>query len=259
MNGEDGQAFLVQNMDPEDSQREIDEGKQEINPGEGGFTGGEIIPAVGVGTGLQIVHGGVDFHGDAEVGEAAGEDERVLIRDGDVVGFREGNRGIREGVEGEDEIDGVGLEGAGDLGVVDLVEDVKPGIASAEEETEAGEVEGGGVGGEGDGGDPEFETAPVSEAELVQGDDATCIVANLGGSNFSDYECRRNEEEEKKKKKDINVDGVDHLHLHLHHHHRKTEESSDLPLPSLPFPSSTLDRHHSASGRSGAIFFFLFN
>ncbi|KAK6935621.1 hypothetical protein RJ641_035776 [Dillenia turbinata] len=46
-----------------------------------------------------------------------------------------------EAIEGVDEFDGVGVESAGDLRVFDLLEDMEPGVASAEEEADLGEID----------------------------------------------------------------------------------------------------------------------
>lgn len=171
MNGKNGQAFLVQNVDPESCQGEIDEGKEEINPGQNSFTGGEIIAAGGRALALQVVHGRADGHRNFELREAIGEDQCVLVGGRDVVVLGEGDGAGGDGVESEDELDGVGLEDTGNLGVGDLLEDVNPSVAGAKEETQFGEVAIVGVQGEGDGRAVELEAATGSEAELVEGDD----------------------------------------------------------------------------------------
>lgn len=137
------------------------------------------------------------MHGNLEIGKAVGEDESVLIRGRDVVGISKSNGAGRKGVEGEEEFDGVGSEGTGELGVVDLLEDVKPTVTGAEEKTQSGELERGRVGGEGDGGNVEKEAAAMSEAELIQGDDAPHILPNLRGSDLTYYYHTPTNEEKK--------------------------------------------------------------
>lgn len=81
----------------------------------------------------------MDGHGDFEIGDAVAEDESELIG----VVFVEGGVGAvgeLEFVEGEDGFDEGGLEGAGDFGVGDLFEDLDPGVAGTEEESDFGEV-----------------------------------------------------------------------------------------------------------------------
>lgn len=182
----DSQPLLIQNIYPNTGQTEIGEREEEVNPGKNGPTGGEIIAAVGFA--VEVVHGGSDGHGDLEVGEAVGEDEGVLVG---VVVEVEGVEAVgvvSEGVEGVDGLEEVGSEGAGDLAVLDLLEDVEPGVAGAEEEAEPGEVEVGVGVGEGDFGDVEFEAAAVGETELVQGDDGAVVRADVGETDLGQGE-----------------------------------------------------------------------
>lgn len=94
-------------------------------------------------------------------------------------------------VEGENDFDEVGLEDAGDVEVLDLVEDVQPCVAGGEEEGELRKVEVGGVG-DGDGGDVELEDAGVCESEFVKGDYGSCVGSDSGladlGSDGSNKE-----------------------------------------------------------------------
>lgn len=81
-----------------------------------------------------------------------------------------------KGIESVDLLDEGGVEGAGDVGVLDLGEDVEPGIPGAEEEAEVGGINGVGArAGEGDVGDIELEAALVSETEFVEGDDGAIV------------------------------------------------------------------------------------
>ena len=96
-----------------------------------------------------------------------------------------------EFVEGEDLLDEIGLERARDLAADDLVEDVDPGVAGAEEEPDLFEV---GFGfsvrvREGDSGDVEFEAARVGEPELVEGDRGAGVGSDLCGSDLGDCGC----------------------------------------------------------------------
>ena len=171
MDSKNSRSLLVQDIDPKGGHNEIDEGEQEVNPRKNCFTSREIIAAVGSAS-FQIVHRGADVHGDLELREAIGEDESVLIGGGLGVGEIEGGGGgVGELIEGEDALDGVGLEDAIDLRIVDLLEDVRPGVDGAEEESELGELGRVGCGaGEGEVGDVELELAAVGEAELVEED-----------------------------------------------------------------------------------------
>ena len=84
--------------------------------------------------------------------------------------------GWLEVIEGEGELDEIGLEGAGDVDVLELAEDVDPSVEGGEEEAELGEVElEGGRRVEGDAEDVELEDALLGEAELVKRDDGARV------------------------------------------------------------------------------------
>lgn len=116
MDAEGGEALLVEDVDPEAGERGVDEEEEEVDAGEGGRAGGEVV-AAGVFR-IDVVHGGSDVHRDLELREAVGEDE------GELAGIEfgeedaEGAVGGGELVEGVDELDEPGLEGAGDLSVL---------------------------------------------------------------------------------------------------------------------------------------------
>lgn len=74
---------------------------------------------------------------------------------------------------------------------MELFEDVEPGISSAEEESEEGEVRVLVLGvrvlsGEGDMGDVEIEVAGVGESELVEGDCGSGVGSEGGESDLGD-------------------------------------------------------------------------
>jgi hypothetical protein len=147
----------------------------------------------------------------APTAEAVGEDERVLAGLGDADGGGEGGGasdldagevgGRAEAVEREGELDELGLERAGDVEVLELAEDVDPGVERGEEEAELGEVQlHGGLRVEGDAGDVELQHARVGEAELVQRDDALRVGPDCGlpdlGRRRGNQHHRGDEEEE---------------------------------------------------------------
>lgn len=138
----------------------------------------------------------MDGHGDFEIGDAVAEDESELIG----FEFVDGGGVIVvfgwEFVEGEDGFDEVGIEGAVDIAVGELFEDVDPGVAGTEEESDFGEVWFGEVWfGEGEFGEVELEVAGVGEAELVEGDDGSAVGSDLHESDLGEGGCGEESED----------------------------------------------------------------
>ena len=90
-----------------------------------------------------------------------------------------------EAVKGEDGFDEAGLEDARDFRILDLLEDVEPGVAGTEEETQLGQVEIGTWVRVTDPGDVELEDPIVGEAEFVEGNDGSFVGANLRGPDLA--------------------------------------------------------------------------
>lgn len=103
-----------------------------------------------------------------------------------------GKSAIVEMIEGEYGFDEVGLEGADDVVLVELIDDVGPGVASAEEEADEGEVIRVSrrgrlvvlVEAEREEGDVEVEFSGVGEPEFVEGDDGSCVGSDFDESDF---------------------------------------------------------------------------
>lgn len=91
-------------------------------------------------------------------------------------------------VESENWLDQIRLESARDLTIFELVNHVKPGIKSAEEEPDFGSVEIGVRVREVDVCDVEFESAEVGEPEFVERDDLTVIGSDLGEMDLGERE-----------------------------------------------------------------------
>lgn len=89
-------------------------------------------------------------------------------------------------VEGEDVLDEVGLESTSDLAVLDLLEDVEPGISGAEEESDLGEVEIRVLVRKVDVRDAELELTLVGKPKLVEGDNRTVIGSDIRRSDLSE-------------------------------------------------------------------------
>jgi len=102
MDREDRASFPVEDVDPRGGEGEVDDREEEVDLGEHGSPGGEVIaPSV---LAFEVVHGGSDVHGDFHLLEAVGEDEGVLI--GVVLGEDGGEaRVLVEFVEGEHVLD----------------------------------------------------------------------------------------------------------------------------------------------------------
>lgn len=130
MDAECGQSLLVEHADPKSSKGEIHKRQHEIDLGKDGSAGREVI--AGVARSVQIVHGGFNVHADFELLRVAvGEDQVVLIG----VGF--GVVGVErvfavERIEGVYVLDEIGLKGAANLTILQLLEDMEPGIKGAE-------------------------------------------------------------------------------------------------------------------------------
>lgn len=140
-----------------------------------------------------VEHGGADSHGDTERGEAVGEDEGELAGDiGEVEGEAEGG-GVGDGdagglgrgkepVEGVDDADEVGLEGAGDVKNLHVAEDAQSSVPGGKEEAQLPQVD---VPrrcrliGEGDAGDIEFQAVSPGESEVIEGDDGPRVRLHL--------------------------------------------------------------------------------
>lgn len=200
---EHGGALAQEYGDPAGGERGVGDAEEAEDGRERGGPRGEVGALAG--GRVDVVHGGADVHGDLEPpAEAVGEDERVLPWLGDGEGGGEGwwagdldagGVGWRpEAVEGVGELDEVGLERAGDVEILQLAEDVHPGVERGEEESQLGEVElGGGRRVEGDAGDVELEDARVGEPELVERDDAPRVAPD---HRLPDLRRRRGGEEE---------------------------------------------------------------
>lgn len=124
----------------------------------------------------------MNVHGDLQIGQAVREEKSEEIGIGDFDGRLEGvGGGIVIGfemIEIEDAFDVLGLEGALDVTILELLDDLGPGVAGAEVETQLREVELGF--GEGDAGDGEIEASGMGETEFVKRDGGSRI-----GSDFS--------------------------------------------------------------------------
>lgn len=129
----------------------------------------------------------MNVHGDLQIGHAIREEKSEEIGIGDF----DGRIGDFEGVEGgivigfemieiEDGFDVLGPEGALDVTILELLDDLGPGVAGAEVETQLREVELGFGVGEGDAGDGEIEASRLGETEFVKRDGGSRI-----GSDFS--------------------------------------------------------------------------
>lgn len=124
----------------------------------------------------------MNVHGDLQTWHAIGEEESEEIGIGDFDGdVEEVGGGIVIGfevIEIEDGFDVLGLEGALDVTILELLDDLGPGVAGAEVEAQLREV---GLGfGEGDARDGEIEASRMGEAEFVKRDGGSRI-----GSDFS--------------------------------------------------------------------------
>jgi len=140
MDAEGGQALLVEDADPESCEGEIHKREEEINPRKDGSAGREVVADVALS--VEIIHGRFNVHGHFELRRVAvGKDEVVLIG----VGFFFVERAERvlavERIEGVDGLDQIGLKGAPNLAILQLLEDMEPGIQGAEEESHLGEVQ----------------------------------------------------------------------------------------------------------------------
>lgn len=149
MDAENGESFLVEDVDPKACESEIDQGEEEVNPRQNGFSSGEIVATLALA--VEVVHGGSNVHGDLELWDTVGEEEDELIG----VGLGEDGAeallvAVFEVSEGVYLLDQVGIEGALDLSILQLLEDVEPRFAGAEEESDLRELGIGNLAGEGD-------------------------------------------------------------------------------------------------------------
>lgn len=165
MDSENSEAFLIENVDPCGSEREIDDREEEIDLRKDSSSGGEIITATFLT--FEIVHSRSNIHTDFNLLETIGEDERVLISivlddDGGEAAFF-----TLKFVEGEDLLNQIGLESARDLLFLNLLDHVNPSVSSAEEEADFGEIQIWVVVGKRYLRGVELETTGVSETEFV--------------------------------------------------------------------------------------------
>jgi hypothetical protein len=93
-----------------------------------------------------------------------------------------------EVVESENGLDKIRLESARDFTIFELVNNVKPGITSAEKESDFGSVEIRVRVREADVCDVEFESAEVGEPEFVERDNLTVIGSDIGETDLREGE-----------------------------------------------------------------------
>lgn len=186
MDTENGEPFLVEDVNPKAAKSEVHQREEEVNPRQKSFSSGEIVATLALA--VEIVHGGSDVHGDLELWNTVGKEEDELIG----VGLRKDSAEallsgvVFEATEGVDLLDHVGIEGALDLSILQLLEHVEPRFAGAEEETHLRELRIGNRVGVGEPRHVELQAPCVGESELVEGNDGPVVVSDLGDPDLGE-------------------------------------------------------------------------